>query len=122
MNRRICPGCPSELCFSWTTLEWFCTDCGYKEGTEMDKMQDLFFGAVVDEYIKASNKHLLWPHKDITFAVSILNEEAGKLTRIANDVKAGRLTMDKAAPDLQRYAARVGAMALRFTKGLASGR
>lgn len=84
----------------------------------MDKMQDLFFSAVVDEYLKAEAKHTLWPHEDITFAVSILNEEAGKLTRVANDVKAGRLTLDEAVPDLQRYAARVGAMALRFTKGL----
>lgn len=88
----------------------------------MDKTQDLFFDAVVDEYLNAGNKHPLWPHEDITFAVSILNEEVGKLTRVANDVKAGRLTMDAAAPDLQRYAARVGAMALRFTKGLTSGR
>ena len=84
----------------------------------MDKMQDLFFRSVEDEYLKAETKHLLWPAEDITFAVSILNEEAGKLTRVANDVKAGRLTLDDAHPDLLRYAARVGAMALRFTKGL----
>lgn len=77
-----------------------------------------YFDDIVVEYFKAEEKHPGWPREDITFAVSILNEEAGKLTRIANDVQAGRLNLEDARADLKRYAARIGAMGLRFVEGL----
>lgn len=82
------------------------------------KQPKQYFDDIVAEYFKAEDKHPGWPSEDITFAVSILNEEAGKLTRIVNDVRAGRLTVDEARPDLRLYAARVGAMGLRFVEGL----
>lgn len=76
-----------------------------------------FFDEVEDEYCKAEIKHAGWPHDHI-HACAILTEEAGKLTQACNDAQTGDIPEAEAKEKMRMYAARVGAMALRFAKGL----
>ena len=84
----------------------------------MTEHQKTFFDGVLAEYAYAENKHQSWPSGDAVHAASILNEEAGKLTRAANDYTFGLLPPTEAGPDLRKYAMRVAAMAMRFCDSL----
>lgn len=84
----------------------------------MPQVHDAYFSDLLLEYAKAEAKHSGWP-SDVIHASAILNEEAGKLTQACIDAtySCGLSSEDDKAR-MRRYAARVGAMALRFTEGL----
>ena len=87
-------------------------------GENVDSQATRFFEDTVKELHKAEYKHPEWP-SDVVYGCSILNEEAGKLTRACNDYAFGQKTSVKEEEvKVRMYAARVVAMALRLTKGL----
>ena len=84
----------------------------------MSQVRDAFFEEVAEEYAYAEGKHPGWPY-DFIHASAILNEEAGKLTQACIDATySNELRSEAAKARMRKYAARVGAMALRFTEGL----
>lgn len=75
-----------------------------------------FYNAMEAAFLNAQMLHpdYTWPKDDIVFAVSILNEEAGKLTQSANDSKLYHEDVNSKDCDVKKYIARVAAMALRI--------
>ena len=75
-----------------------------------------FYNAMEGELAHAKNVHpdCTWPGDDIIFAVSILNEEAGKLTQAANDARLYSEDVNSKDCDVKKYIARVAAMAQRI--------
>lgn len=79
-------------------------------------VEETFFQGVMAELAYAEDKHKGWPTTDAVHAVSIVNEEVGKLTRACNDYTFGLPGSDPL--DTRKYALRVAAMALRFYSSL----
>ena len=80
-------------------------------------MKDKFTEDLTLEYCKAEQKHPGWPD-DAIHASAILNEEAGKLTQACIDYTYNHIPREEAKKRMLMYAARVGAMALRFSEGI----
>lgn len=79
---------------------------------------DDFFSRMLGELEYAEKKHTGFP-TDYIHASAILNEEAGKLTQACIDAEYAAIPGDEAAIDrMEKYALRVGAMALRFYNSL----
>lgn len=82
----------------------------------MQEKRQAFYNAMEEALLYAQTSHpdYTWPGEDIVFAVSILNEEAGKLTEAANDAKLYSEDLNHKDCDVRKYIARVAAMALRI--------
>lgn len=76
-----------------------------------------FIARMLGELEYAENKHNGFP-TDRIHASAILNEEAGKLTQACIDAEYGAIPQVEALDRMEKYAARVGAMALRFYNSL----
>lgn len=82
----------------------------------IQEKRQAFYNAMEGELADAKCAHpdYTWPGDDIVFAVSILTEEAGKLTQAANDAKLYREDLNSEECDVKKYIARVAAMAQRI--------
>ena len=80
-------------------------------------MKEKFSADLTFEYCKAEQKHPSWPD-DAIHASAILNEEAGKLTQACIDYNYNHIPREEAVRRMLEYAARVGAMAMRFSEGV----
>lgn len=87
-----------------------------KKGTNMSSKDD-FFARMLGELQYAESKHNSFP-TDRIHASAILNEEAGKLTQACIDAEYGNLPREEAIDRMEKFALRVGAMALRFFNSL----
>lgn len=76
-----------------------------------------FFARMLGELEYAEKKHSGFP-SDRIHASAILNEEAGKLTQACIDAEYGAVPREEALDRMEKYALRVGAMALRFYNSL----
>lgn len=85
----------------------------------MSEEQKDFFGAVLEELIRAEEKHKGWP-EDAVHAASILNEEAGKLTQACNDYTFCNSASHDPYDRMNKKAVSTAAMALRFWHGMSA--
>lgn len=82
----------------------------------MNSVND-FVVRMLGELQYAEGKHNGFP-SDRIHASAILNEEAGKLTQACIDAHYGAIPEDEAIDRMEKFALRVGAMALRFFNSL----
>lgn len=76
-----------------------------------------FIAKMLGELQYAEEKHNGFP-TDRIHASAILNEEAGKLTQACIDAEYGAIPREEALDRMEKFVARVGAMALRFYNSL----
>ena len=75
--------------------------------------QDDFIAGMLREFNYAEQKHPAYP-QDVIHASAILNEEVGKLVKACNDYVDITITPLDDPSAMDKYALRVGAMALRL--------